>query len=432
MTSHRQEHTSVCQVVRLSTNRFPFVEWTGSLLLLVVLTAVDVYLDRRGWLPIPSSVVAFGIIALLGFGTILYHKAVRESRPGVGKGILWLLTPMLLISALNLLSIWRAESYGGEGFKYYFLVVYNTLIYGAALYLGTSSWLRRSWRGIARFAIVTSTASIIWDLVAPGTIGTMMTRAAGLGYNANSAALQTVLPLAVALRYDRVRIADIFLIAVGILGAFATLSRGGSVMIGCVLVIYVYQTVIYPIVTQRASALRGLLVTVAAAAVILGGLTLVVGASSWFENASARRRIDILIGRSSFLNPEESRVRLAKEYIQLVAERPLVGHGAGYIRSQPRGPHNMFLRMWTELGILGCAAYLLWLASVLHLSMLRRETSGIVLSLLLVLASLVSHNLLEYRVLILFTGIEMGRYLVYVQHRAQGTEIPTGEDHATP
>ena len=68
---------------------------------------------------------------------------------------------------------------------------------------------------------------------------------------------------------------------------------------------------------------------------------------------------------------------------------------------------------------------------MLHLSLLRRATTGVVLFLLLLLASLVSHSLLEHRLIMLITGIEMGRLLVSAPRSDRVEAIPGGRDHAT-
>lgn len=411
------------------TGARPLLRILGGLLLLFILTGTDIFLDRRGWLPLPSSVVAIAIITMLVLVSLRDRVRNAVGRVDTWNGILWLLSPLLVISGLSLLGIWRTDSFGGEGSRHFFLMSYTMCVFAAALVLGAAPWLHDRWRGVARLAVFVSVISIVWDLVVPGS---HVVRGAGLGYNANSAAAQTVLPLALALRYDRLRFVDLVTIGVGVFGVFATLSRGGYLMLGCVVGVYVFSTVLRPLFEGKSGSLRALFVAAAAMALVVLSLVLMVGKSPWFKTAEARHRIEILAGRSALIAPHESRVRLAEGYVRMISEKPLLGHGTGFIRSQPRGPHNMFLRMWVELGIIGLAAYVAWLAMLLHLSLLRGSTTGFTLFLLLVLASMVTHNLLEFRLAIMFTGIEMGRLLVPSSTGVGRRGFLTGEDHATP
>lgn len=384
----------------------------GSVLLVFVLTSADVFLDRRGWLPAPSSVVSFGIVLLLVAGTLLTDRRSAAERRAAGAGMAWLLAPLLVLGGLTLLGIWREGAHGGENSKHFLLIVYNIGAFAAALLLGTAGWLQRRWRAVARVAVLAGVASIAWDLVAPGSFSTEVARAAGFGANANAAALQIVVPLAIALRYDRLRVGDLALVAVAVLGVFATLSRGGGVMLGCVLAAWIAATFFGPALRGEPGALRVVVATLLATPLVVGALAAVVATSPMFEEVTARRRIDILLGRSSFVQPRESRVELAREYVDLISVEPVLGHGPGFVHARLRGPHNMFLRTWVELGLAGIVAFCAWLVVLLHHGVRRNSVPGVLLVVILVLVSLVSDNLLEQRLVMLFVGIEMGRLLV--------------------
>jgi O-antigen ligase len=101
------------------------------------------------------------------------------------------------------------------------------------------------------------------------------------------------------------------------------------------------------------------------------------------------------------------RMEFARRSIELIAERPIVGWGTGaysrefcrvahslaWCRAGQYNPHNQFLFFGVQLGLLGVAAYLLWVASaayVLRSASTYERALGFAL-----LATLLIHSMLD-------------------------------------
>jgi O-antigen ligase len=102
---------------------------------------------------------------------------------------------------------------------------------------------------------------------------------------------------------------------------------------------------------------------------------------------------------------QDSRVTLVSDYIGLISQHPILGHGTGFVMSQPQGPHNMFLTLWVENGVLGLFAYLMLLFACFFYFRRLADFRGQVFCLSVFVLSFFSHNILTTRSMIVTLGL---------------------------
>jgi len=87
------------------------------------------------------------------------------------------------------------------------------------------------------------------------------------------------------------------------------------------------------------------------------------------DNQRAQMLAALLRGDTATVTADP-RVKLISGYIDLISDRPFLGYGTGFVTSrawQDDGPHNMYLALWVENGVVGLSAYVMLLNCVLLL-----------------------------------------------------------------
>jgi hypothetical protein len=207
-------------------------------------------------------------------------------------------------------------------------------------------------------------------------------RSAGLYVNPNGAGLAIVFGLAVTLVHipERWRVP---LLIVGALGVVATFSRGAQVCFAALVLVLVWRRQV-PIAALVAVAIGGsVLATLQADAV----LDYLLSNDLLNENTWARLH---------FAATDSGRGELARVAWQMFTDSPVVGKGLGatidWDTDRANSSHNMFLNLAGDHGILGLVAF-----PALGAALVVRNLRALPFAAVLMLAGLVSHNLLEDR-----------------------------------
>ncbi|MGH8719132.1 MAG: O-antigen ligase family protein [Burkholderiales bacterium] len=190
-------------------------------------------------------------------------------------------------------------------------------------------------------------------------------------------------------RSGRLRFPDLVVMAMVIVGVIATFSRAG-ILAGPLLL-----TAATIIRAQRSHMPR----------IVAGGMAISL-MTLWFSSfifhnldlsEDATVRVFSLIDSFGVDDYKESRGEIAMHSLDLAMESPITGAGVGTIREMAEGPHNMFLAVLVEYGILGLIIYI---AIMIRLALvaLRAELaySGRVLLVVgwLIIFSFATHTLL--------------------------------------
>lgn len=268
---------------------------------------------------------------------------------------------------------------------------------------------------LAAFAIVAvGTAMNLYELyIAPG-------RSAGFYVNPNTSA-EALLGYGLVFllaRSAKFSVADLILMSLVVVGIFATFSRAG-ILAGVVLL-------------TAAALMRGQRKHMPR--IVLGGVAISLLAFAFasyvFRNLDlseeATGHILSLIETGGVGDYREDRGLTALASLELAMENPLAGGGVGAVYDMPEGPHNMFLAMMVEYGIVGLIVYLVIIIRLILIARRAdRNLSGTVLLFVawLVVFSFSSHNLLGNAATIPLMGFALARaYQIQSSRKARWVE----------
>jgi hypothetical protein len=292
----------------------------------------------------------------------------------------------------------------------------NALVFVVASVLALRADLDRT-LAIAAFVIVAVGAALnLYELFLQNNVwSTAPGRSAGFYVNPNISS-EALLGYGLAFltaRIGKPRIVDLAMTALVVAGVFATFSRTG------ILASLVLLTAAALMRVQRESAPRIVVGAVAISLLAYAFASYVVRNVDLSEDATVR--ISSLIEAWGVGDYREDRGLTALASLELAMENPLVGAGVGTIYEMPEGPHNMFIAMMVDYGIVGLIVYLVIIIRlILFARRAGRDVSGTVLVYVawLIIFSFTSHNLLGETANIPLMGFALAR-AYQVQSSAQ-------------
>jgi O-antigen ligase len=251
----------------------------------------------------------------------------------------------------------------------------------------------------------------VWS-IAPG-------RSAGFYVNPNISAEALVgygLVFLLA-RSEKFNMVDLILMSLVVMGVFATFSRAG------ILASLVLLTSATLMRAQRKHMPRIVLGGVAISLLAFAFASYVFSNLDLSEDATVR--VLSLVESGGVGDYREDRGLTALASLELAMENPLLGAGVGTIYEMPEGPHNMFLAMMVDYGIVGLIAYLvIVIRLILIVRGADRKISGTILFFVawLVIFSFASHNLLGNTANIPLMGFALAR-AYQIQYSRRGRQI---------
>jgi O-antigen ligase len=263
---------------------------------------------------------------------------------------------------------------------------------------------------IAAFVIVAvGTALNLYELLIENNHwSTAPGRSAGLYINPNGSgeALLGYGLVVLTTRAGKLRIVDLILMALVVVGEFATFSRGG------ILASLVLIPAAALMRVQRKQMLR-----VVVGGVVMSALTFAF-ASFVLTNVDlskdALSRIDSLLTGGGVVNYQRERGTDASNALDVISEYPVFGAGVNTIYNMPTGlgPHNMYLAMMVDYGIGGLVLYLVVIVRLIRSACRAdRDLSAAVwlYAAWLVIYSFHSHNLLDQTTTMPLMGFVLAR-----------------------
>ena len=290
-------------------------------------------------------------------------------------------------------------------------------IFVVASVLGVRPELKRT-LAITAFAIVAVGAALnLYELffwsVAPG-------RSAGFYVNPNVSAEALVCYGLVFLliRSTKLSVVDLILMALVLIGVFATFSRAGIV---ASLVLLASATLMR---AERKHVPRIILGGVAISLLAFAFASFVVRDLELSDEAMVR--IFSLLEAGGVGDYREERGLTALASLDLALENPILGAGVGTISEMPEGPHNMFLAIMVEYGLVGLTVYLVMIVRLIQVARRAdRSSSAMILFFVawLVIFGFASHNLLGNPETITLMGFALGRaYQIQCSRKARQVE----------
>jgi len=372
----------------------------------------DLWLEQARKVAMPVLAAYMLLIALVGLSleTLLGTAAdarVRDRVLGLYRAQLPVLLPLAGLVALTFISAIRGTANMTEGARLVLYPAYWLVVALLSMLLPFPDNRRPAMRSYLLVGFGVAAASVMVDVAHPGTFSIQADRAAGFGLSPNTAGFLLVTLCCSIISYDRIRLLDVTVLVVTAVCVLATLSRGAALMLACVLVSYTGSVVRYAL--QRGA--RYLALGSAALVLLIGatyGATKLLFGQKIFGGdvtSNSTSRLRMLSGQEPLVRRDESRYVVAEKVFSLIRESPLVGYGSGFAYTVPIGPHNIYLRAWLDLGLLGILTYL-WFLAAMALTFWRRHfRGGLVFTAVVTLQGFFSHNLFEERIFFVLLGV---------------------------
>lgn len=255
---------------------------------------------------------------------------------------------------------------------------------------------RRSASRAAVAVVIINSAINGYELVHPGTFSTVAGRSAGFYWNANDSAIALVIGMLFGQFALPAKLRGAFYLIAGI-GVFSTFSRSGMLFWGLVLALSVASDFNS---RQRVSTIGGLLAIFTIVLVVLftplqHQILTPLQSSSALNDSS---RI-LLLSKLSSLESDD-RVALVQEYWNGEARsRPLFGYGTGAsmlgLIDTNQGPHNMYVALLVDHGVIGLAILPLLVLGVLWNEWRRNVQFAFTFAVLVLGFGIFTHNMLQ-------------------------------------
>lgn len=365
------------------------------------LTSTDFYLSSSGRLPIQPIILAVGLPTII-FLYIINKEMLRdEGRELVG---LYKFTKdaaifYYLITIVHLLFYFYPN---GAVVSLYsaLLPLFNLWFIIAFISIGLIREARSYIRLIAVLSFYFYFSTVLLDLLQMGMFSRVEGRAAGLAVNPNTGAFTLVMLMILGLNWKKLGLSDMVLCGIAAIGVFVTFSRGG-------LIIYLLSLVGYLIFISIHNQHENKLKSFAKLPVFLLLLYGMISAGfAWTGDnpfLSQMNGEDRLMQFAGLFHEDDnevlqdSRVKLAQYYLDLAIKSPILGYGTGFSQSQPLGPHNLYLLLWTDYGIAGLTVLIYGLYRLIRFFWFHKSYQGVVFVLIFIVEGFFDHNLLTFR-----------------------------------
>lgn len=265
-------------------------------------------------------------------------------------------------------------------------VSFVALLFGSLVIFSTPFASTFAARAIFWISLI-SVAISVYEFFNPGVFSGFAGRSGGLYVNPNTNGSILVMSMVLAVSTVSTKYRLLYQ-GVVFLGVVTTFSRGALL---CWILAFIFLQ--FSGAGSRNKACQWLILLVSIVILYLSPLWSLIDGKFGGEDTS---RLDPSQYAAAF---SDVRFALVKEAWTMVQARPLTGYGLGIPLLGggifPQGPHNMFLSMSIQFGILGGLLFLSLIA-ILYISGRRNSNSlTIVFSLFLLAASFFSHNMLD-------------------------------------
>jgi O-antigen ligase len=302
-----------------------------------------------------------------------------------------IILPFTLLMVVELISCYfpYANSSYHQG-RWLFYPEYQFCMFFMAFFIAESNISRVIWKRGMILGYLVFVCTIFIDVFHPMTFSILNYRAAGLGLNPNITAEIIAMYLIMILNWSKPLVADAVMLFIGFLAEFATLSREGIVVYLVVLIMYFYSNR-----KNYRLLLRFLGTVFVLGFVCIGTIPLTLGHLPMFSIHSDRLAAFLGHNPGSLLTDGNGRVTYAVQAFDTALDKPIFGYGEGYVSTMINEPHNEYLAIWLEQGILGVCLYLWWLWAVLRKGFVEGNHTGVAMTFSIILYGLFNHNILN-------------------------------------
>ena len=386
----------------------------------ILATNLDIFLSERGLFPF-SAYFIFVALAVLFVTAIAVEGTVRTSFERFEGAVRFCIVPLTIFSGWVAIHAFHSGGMPLSGDVDFTIVLpvlqFAVLLFGIAL--ASEATVTVTVRKMSALVVLLLSASVILETFLPTVLGASMGRKGGLALDSNTAAFLIAASLALSVDFRRTRLLDIGVIIIAVAGVVCTLSRMGILFL---LIVFATYGALFALRELRERRLDRLVLGAAVAIAALGAsvaILYVLTTLPQVQNTTIVERAEQLLFSGARNLEDPYRSLLFNHYLDIAARSPFAGNGAGHTLTNLEanapfgfGPHNMYLRAWIDVGLVGLFIYVAFVFSVIALGVGTRSPELILVGCLLGLYGFFSHNVIDNKAVVILVAVAMGQAAV--------------------
>jgi O-antigen ligase len=342
-------------------------------------------LYEQGSFPIKPRDLTLGLAAVLGVLIWMHRPAFSPL------ALALLILPTLRVVDCAVLKRFTHEALGDHSYLVFGLSLVLLVSVMAVLCMATEHGRRIAlWTAIA--VILIDTGSLVYESMGYGKYTSIPGRVSGFLRQPNDAIIVMCLMLGVVFTLNKKFWLNAALIAVAAVGVVLTLSRSGMLVFAAMLAVFV----LFNLKDHGGKILLVAAISVPLAAAGLAWFIHTATSASFGTDANIKNRIEAIFGGSTDKMASDERMKDLHDGWEAVTDSPLFGHGTGCASSMWQ-PHNQWVAIWLDIGVVGPVLYGLTLLTLTALCLFKKG-EGIYLIIPLWMFSVFSQNLVEMAV----------------------------------
>ncbi len=361
-----------------------------------------------GWVLLVSAVTLFAC-HMSGAFACLYEQGQMPVKPrditlalvSLILGLMWFHRPSFAPLALGLLTIPTIRvvdagilvRYTNDALGDHSLVVFTLLLVWLVVLVAVTSMGSELGQKIALYAaiavILIDTGSLVYESMGYAKYTSIPGRVSGFLRQPNDSIIVMCLMLGCAFTLNKSFWLNAALIAIAAVGVVLTLSRSGMMVFSVLVCVFV-------LLNLREHIAKILLVTAIAIPLATAGLAWFMHqamSASFGTDTNIKNRIEGIFGGSTDKLASDERMKDLTDGWEAVTASPLVGYGTG-CASYTWQPHNQWVAVWLDIGIIGPLLYATILVTLTILCILNKG-KAIYAVIPLWMFSVFSQNLVE-------------------------------------
>lgn len=319
--------------------------WTAVILLAGHISGAMACLYDKGQMPIKPRDFTLGLVAL-NFILVLFNRPAFK--PAV---MALLIIPTIRLLDSSMLQRYTNYLLGDHSVAVMILANVWLVTVVSMCVLATENWRTVAYRAALAIILIDS-GSVLYEALGMAKYSQINGRFAGFLTQPNDSIIVLCLMLGIALTLNRNFWQSVATIAVGAVAVGLTLSRSGMMVFAVMIMVWLLMNV-------RQNFGKIVIVVAASVPAIIAGvamLTQMASSRNFGTDKNAKDRIEAIFGGSTDKMESGERMKDLHDAWEAVTQQPVFGHGTGCASSHWQ-PHNQWIAIWLDLGVMGPLMY---------------------------------------------------------------------------
>ncbi len=386
---------------------FKLFEFIRFLLVLFIFayygSTLDLFMLSNRYLGVPPTIILavaaslYLLLVLLEPGKVTLDRSAFNTVKAGGVVAAYILFCLVFI-------VWGVHPTANytSGGSYIYLSLYNLFLFFVGFVAFSDRAVLSRWKTVVALPLLILVVSIWVETKFPLLFSDdMFGRKSGIAGNPNAAAYFMAIMILFLVNLNKPKLFDLIIFGLCSVGIFATFSRGGyllAILIGLNIIIRVLFS----------GNTKSIVTLIAGSLLMVVFFKVAITELDVIHKGAGGSRLELIISGdwNELARGEgtDDRKELLDKHIALGLQSPVLGHGTGYTYTgqEGGGPHNVYVQIWCNQGIVGVLSILAFLFYLARFFVRNRSYKGLVFVLVLFAEGFLNHNIYDQRPTILF------------------------------